>query len=188
MTTQKPQNDKTKKALRNGAAVAMVTLSSVSLFQAVAATATLPIVAKVIRAVEITINTSMDFGTIAITEDVAAVATLDPMTNSLRVDEEGGGLSLAGGVPRAGGLRIKGANVPVRVSMETNNVQITNGTTFLTINNFNFNTESGGHQITVTPSGPDNSVLLSVGATINTRPRQVTGDYIGSSTIFANYQ
>lgn len=186
MTTE-PHRNQTKKVLRNGAAVAMVSLSSVSLFKAVAATATLPIVAKVIRAIEITINTSLDFGTLAITDDIAAVATLDPGTNTLRVNGEGG-LSTAGGVPRAGNLRIKGASMPVRVSMETNNVQITNGTTFLTINNFNFNTESGGYQVTVTPTGPDNSVALTVGASINTRARQLSGTYIGSSTIFANYQ
>ncbi len=185
--TKEPHKSHTKKAIRNGAAVVMVSLSSVSLFQAVAATATLPIIAKVIRAIEITINTSMDFGTLAITDDVAAKATLDPMTNSLRVDGEGG-LSTAGGVPRAGNIRIKGAAMPVRVSMETNNVQISNGSTFLTINNFNFNTESGGHQVTVTPSGPDNSIALSLGASINTRARQLSGTYIGSSTIFANYQ
>ena len=191
MTTNTPPDNRTRKAphkaLRNGAAVAMVTLSSVSLFKAVAATATLPIVAKVIRAIEITINTSMNFGTIALTEEVAAVATIDPLTSAVRVGDEGG-LSVAGGSPRAGNLRIRGASMPVRVSMETNNVQISNGTTFLTINNFNFNTEEGGHQITVTPTGPENSVSLTVGATLNTRPRQLSGEYIGSSTIFANYQ
>lgn len=186
--TAEPHKGKTaKKIARNGAAVVMVSLSSVSLFKAVAATATLPIVAKVIRAIEITINTSMDFGTIAVTDDVAAMATLDPATNALRLDGQGG-LSSAGGVPRAGNLRIKGSSMPVRVSMASNNVQITNGSTFLTINNFNFNTASGGHQVTVTPTGPDNTVQLSVGASLNTRARQLTGTYIGSSTIFANYQ
>lgn len=185
--TKIPQTNRTKKALRNGAAVAMVSLSSVSLFKAVAATATLPIMAKVIRAIEITINTSMNFGTLAVTEDVAAVATIDPKTNSLRVDSKGG-LSYAGGDPTAGNLRISGSIMPVRVSMETDNVRITNGTTHLTIDNFNFNTESGGHQITVTPTGPDRSVSLSVGASLRARPRQLNGTYIGSSTIFANYQ
>lgn len=165
----------------------MVSLSSVSLFKAVAATATLPIVAKVIRAIEVTINTSMNFGTFALTQDVAAVAKLDPLTGNLRVDGEGG-LSLAGGAPRAGNLRIKGSPMPVRVSMADASVQITNGTTFLTVSDFNFNTESGGHQMTVTPTGPDNTVSLTVGASISTKADQMTGDYVGSSTIFANYQ
>lgn len=181
------QHQKARKAMRNGAAVALVTLSSVSMFRAVAATATLPIVAKIIRAVEITINTSLNFGTLAVTQDVASVGTIDPSTNDLRVNGEGG-LSLAGGKPSAGSIRIRGANMPVRVSVATNNVQLTNGTTFLTINNFNFDTASGGHQVTVTPTGPDNSVLVSVGASINTRARQLSGTYVGSSTIFANYQ
>lgn len=185
--TSKSKKDKARKTLRNTAAVAMVSLSSLTLYKAVAATATLPILARVIRAIEVTVNTSLNFGTIAITDDVAAIATLNPQTNDLRVDGEGG-LSVAGGVPKAGSLRIKGAPMPVLVSMETNNVQITNGTTFLTINNFNFNTASGGTQVTVTPTGPDNTAELTVGASINTRPRQLGGTYLGSSTIFANYQ
>lgn len=192
MTTENTsQNDRTGKAhgkaLRNGAAVVMVTLGATSFFRAVAATATLPIVAKVVHAIEVTINTSMNFGTIALTQDVAATARLDPLTSNLRIDAESG-LSSAGGTPRAGGLRIRGASLPVRVSMAENSVRITNGTTYLTISDFNFNTESGGHQITVTPTGPDNTLLLTVGASINTRARQMTGEYVGSSVIFANYQ
>lgn len=187
MSTDTSQSDRTKKTLRNGALVVMVSLSSVPLVNAVAATATLPIIAKIIRAIEVTVNTSMNFGSFALTEDVAAVARLDPLTSDLRVDGAGG-LSLAGGVPRAGNLRIKGAPMPVRVSMADNSVQISNGTAFLTVSDFNFNTEDGGHQVTVTPTGPDNTVSLTVGASINTKAGQMTGEYVGSSTIFANYQ
>lgn len=188
MTKSKKSKGKTTKAaVATGAAAVMVSLSSVSYFKAMAATATLPILAKIIRAIEVTVNTSLDFGTLAITNDIAGLATLDPLSSELRVDGNGG-LALAGGVPRAGRIQIKGATMPVNVSMETNNIQLTNGTTFLTINNFNFLTANGGAQVTVTPTGPGNAAVLSVGASINTRPGQLSGTYIGSNRVFANYQ
>ena len=81
-----------------------------------------------------------------------------------------------------------GAPMPVNVSMETNNVQLTNGSTFLTINNFNFLTANGGDQVTITPTAAAVPVVLSVGATLNARPGQLTGTYVGSNRIFANYQ
>ena len=180
-------DSKTGNALKGGAAVAMVTLSSLSLYKAVAATATLPIIARIVRAIEITINTSIDFGTLALTEDVAATAVLDTSSNTLKIDGQGG-VNIAGGFPTAGRIRIRGAAVPVQVSLETNNLQLTNGTTYLTINNFNLNTANGGANITVTPAGQFNSVVLSVGATLKARPKQLTGTYIGNNTIFANYQ
>ncbi len=173
--------------MKAGAAAALVTLSSYGFYNAVAATATIPILARIMRAIEVTINTSIDFGTLAITEDVAGTATLDPLTSKLRVDSEGG-INLAGGFPTAGNVRIKGAPQPVQISLDTNVMRITNGTTYLTINNFNINTANGGPNATITPSGPGNSVVFSIGATLNARPNQVTGTYIGTNTIFANYQ
>lgn len=173
--------------LKGGTAAVMVTLSSLSVFRAVAATATIPILAKVVRAIEITINTSLDFGTIAVTEDKAGQATLDPSTGTLMVNSEGG-LNLAGGVPRAGKIQIRGATIPIEISLETNNLRITNGTDHLTVNNFNFLTAQGGPDVTVTPNGPNNTAILALGATLNTRPRQLTGTYIGTNTVFANYQ
>jgi hypothetical protein len=176
-----------KKALAGAAAATMVSLSSMSVINAVAATATMPIIARVIRAIELTVNTSLDFGTLAVTAENAGAATLNPQTGQLTVLGEGG-INPAGGAPRAGRIQLKGAPMPVQVSLETNNVQITNGTTFLTINGFNFDTAQGGPQVTVTPTGPGESAILTLGATINTRPRQLTGTYVGSNTIFANYQ
>ena len=181
------RRSKTGKAVSAAAAAAMVSLSSFAVINAVAATATLPIIARIIRAIEITVNTSLDFGTLAVTAENAGAATLDPMTGQLTIQGQGG-VNLAGGVPRAGRIQLRGAPVPVQVSMETNNVQITNGTTFLTINAFNFETPNGGPQVTVTPGGPADTAIISVGATINTRPRQLTGTYVGSNTVFANYQ
>lgn len=187
MSRGKREKGSKVKPVSAGAAVALVSLSSFSVMKAVAATATLPIIAKFIRAIEVTVNTSLDFGTLAITNDVAGHATLDPLSSSLRIDGQGG-LALAGGVPRAGRIQIKGAPMAVNVTVEDQNVQLTNGTTFLTINNFNFITANGGPQITVTPSGPGNSAILNVGASVNTRPGQLTGTYVGSNRIFANYQ
>lgn len=174
-------------AMATGAAALLVSLSSVCYFKAMAATATLPIIAKIIRAIDVTVNTSLDFGTLAMTDDVAAQATIDPLSSELRIDGRGG-LALAGGVPRAGRVQIKGAPLSVNVSMEASNVQLTNGSTFLTINNFNFLTADGGAQVTVTPTGPGNAAILSVGATINARPGQLVGTYVGSNRVFANYQ
>ena len=174
-------------AMATGAAALLVSLSSFSYFKAMAATATLPILAKIIRAIEVTVNTSLDFGTLAMTNDVAAQATVDPLSSELRIDGKGG-LALAGGVPRAGRIQVKGSPLSVNVSVEASNVQLTNGSTFLTINNFNFMTANGGAQVTVTPTGPGNAAVLSVGATINARPGQLIGTYVGSNRIFANYQ
>lgn len=178
---------KTRKVIGGAAALAVVSLSSFAVIHAVAATTTLPIIARIIRAIEITVNTSLDFGSLAVTADNAGAATLDPRNGQLTLSGQGG-VNLAGGVPRAGRIRLRGAPIPVQISMETNNVQITNGTTFLTINAFNFETANGGPQITVTPGGPADSAIIAVGATINTRPRQLTGTYVGSNTVFANYQ
>ncbi len=176
-----------RSAVTTGAAAVMVSLSSLVFFRAVAATATLPIIARIVRAVEITVNTSLDFGTLAITNDVAGLATVDPGSSQLKIDGKGG-LALAGGVPRAGRIQIKGAAMPVQVSMEANNIQLTNGKTFLTIDNFNISTAQAGPQATVTPTGPGNGVILSVGASVNTRPGQLSGTYSGSNRVFANYQ
>ncbi len=183
----KKRNSKAKKIVGGAAALAVVSLSSFAVINAVAATATLPIIARIIRAIEITVNTSLDFGTLSVTADNAGAATLDPRTGQLTMAGQGG-VNLAGGVPRAGRIQLRGAPVPVQISMETNNVQITNGTTFLTINAFNFETANGGPQVTITPGGPADSAIIAVGATINTRPRQLTGTYVGTNTVFANYQ
>lgn len=188
MSKKKTSSTKpTEAAMATGAAALLVSLSSICYFKAMAATATLPIIAKIIRAIDVTVNTSLDFGTLAMTDDVAAQATIDPLSSELRIDGRGG-LALAGGVPRAGRVQIKGAPLAVNVSMEASNVQLTNGSTFLTINNFNFLTADGGAQVTVTPTGPGNAAILSVGATINARPGQLVGTYVGSNRVFANYQ
>ena len=49
-------------------------------------------------------------------------------------------------------------------------------------------TANGGMQITVTPTAAAVPVVMSVGATVNIRPGQLTGTYVGSNRVFANYQ
>ena len=176
-----------KTLARTGAAAVMVTLSSVGMVKAIAATATMPILSKLIRAVEITINTSLDFGELAVTNAQAGHARIDPATNLLTTDGNNS-LIPAGGHPQAGRVRIKGSDLPVQVSMEQNAVQLTNGDTFLTVADFNFINNQIGNRVTITPDLADNGIVLSVGATLKTRPGQMNGSYVGSNRIFANYQ
>ena len=95
-------------------AATLTVISGVAAYQAVhavAATATLPIIAKLVRAIELTVNTTLDFGTLAMTAERAGQATLDPGLDRLFVDG-GGGLSLAGGKPAAGRLLSRARNFP----------------------------------------------------------------------------
>ncbi len=185
--TMAPKVTSRKKLARTGAAAVMVTLSSVAMVKAIAATATMPILSKLIRAVEITINTSLDFGDLAVTGDHGGQARVDPVTNLLVTDSDNS-LVPAGGRPRAGRLHIRGSDLPVQVSMEQNAVKLTDGDNFVTVDNFNFINNQAGSRVTVTPDVADNGVLLSVGATLKTSPGQMSGNYIGSNRIFANYQ
>lgn len=185
--TMAPKATQHKKLARTGVAAIMVTLSSVAMVKAIAATATMPILSKLIRAVEITINTSLDFGELAVTGDNAGQARLDPVTDILVTDSQSS-LIQAGGSPRAGRLHIRGSDLPVQVSMEQNSVKLTDGDNFVTVADFNFINNQVGSRVTVTPDIASNGILLSVGATLKTAPGQMSGNYIGSNRIFANYQ
>lgn len=178
-----------KKSLRTGTTAALVSLSCFGMYHAVAATATLPIIARLIRAIEVTVNTAMNFGTIAVLNDDEAggTARLDPATGQLTVDSSGG-LAFAGGEPKAGRLIIRGAPLPVNVTIAMPTMQIDNGAEFLTVRNFKLIDENGGTRATVTPDGPGNSIAVTIGATVATRPGASTGTYSGANTIFANYQ
>lgn len=148
--------------------------------------ATLNIFAEIVRALEITINTSLDFGVLAITEDRAGKASIDPITDKL-VIEGSSALAQAGGVPRAGRVRIKGIFAPVTLSMEETSIKLTNGSTSITVHDFNFG--NGASQVTVTPPGVDNpTATVAVGATVSTKVGQLDGVYTGSNRVFANYQ
>lgn len=176
------------KSLVLGGVLTLSCLGAVHLFKnAIAATATLPIIARLVRAIEITVNTSLDFGTMAMTIDRGGFARLDPDLNRLVVDGNSS-LSLAGGTPQAGRLTVKGNAFPVAVSVEDTIVNLTNGITTVTVNNFNFLTANGGTRVTVTPTAGIPSFTIPVGATLNTKPGQATGTYVGTTRIFANFQ
>lgn len=166
---------------------ALVTLSSFSFYRAIAATATLPIIAKIIRAIEVSVTASLDFGTLAVTREAQAEIIVDPSTQTSRIDGSGA-ISAVGGQPKPGFVRIKGAPQSVIVSLETNNMFITNGASFMTVSNFNLGSTLAGPTITVTPDINNSSILFPVGATLVAHTGQVTGVYTGSNTIFANYQ
>lgn len=173
------------------AAGGLVSLSCFGLLHmlkiATAATTTLPVKAKLVRAIELTVDTSLDFGTLAMTIDRAGEARMDPELNRLVVDGSSS-LSLAGGVPQAGRLKIKGASSPISLSIEDAAINLTNGVTAVTVDKFNFITANGGSRVTITPAVGHPSFTVAVGATLNTKPGQLTGTYVGTARIYANFQ
>lgn len=176
-----------KSLAHTGAAAVMVTLSSVAMVKAIAATATLPIIAKLVRAVEITVNTSLDFGVLAFTADHVGQARVDPATNLLVTDAQNS-LFRVGGRPQAGRVIIRGSEFPVQISMEQTAVQLTNGHNFVTVADFNFINNQVGSRVTITPDLSSNLISLPIGATLKTRIGQMSGSYVGSNRVFANYQ
>ncbi|MCB1532180.1 MAG: DUF4402 domain-containing protein [Alphaproteobacteria bacterium] len=153
----------------------------------IASTATLPITVRLVRAIELTVSTSLSFGTLAMTLDRAGQARIDTSLNQLVIDNNSS-LALAGGTPRVGRFTVKGAAFPVTVSIEDTAVKLTNGVTAVTVNNFNILTANGGNKITITPQIGQNSFTVPVGASLVTKPGQLTGTYVGSTRIFANFQ
>ena len=153
----------------------------------IASTGTLPISVRLIRAVEITLATSLDFGTLAMTLDRAGTARMDTSLNRLIIDNNSS-LALAGGTPQVGRFTISGSAFPVTISIEDTSVQLTNGVESLTVNGFNLMTDNGGSQITVTPQAGQNSFTIPVGASILAKPGQLDGTYVGTTRIFANFQ
>ncbi len=173
-----------------GGVVTLSCLSTLHLFRninAAAATATLPVIAKLIRAIEITVDTSLNFGTMAMTIERAGIAHIDPGLNRLIVDSSSS-FSMAGGTPQAGRLTIKGAAFPVSVSLENSVIDLTNGVTTVTVGDFNFLTANGGSRVTVTPAFDKPTFTVPVGATLNSKPGQATGTYVGTARIYANFQ
>lgn len=176
--------------VRLGSAVLAV-LSGLGVYEgfrhADAASANLQIIARLVYALDMTVNTTLDFGTLAMTMDRAGRATLDPGLNRLLVGADGS-LSLAGGQPVAGRLKIRGANFPVSVSVEDTRIKLTNGTDTATVSAFNLLTGQGGIKMTFTPDQQTYSFTVPVGATLKTRPGQLSGTYVGTARIFASYQ
>ena len=175
------------KDIMKGVSAVMVTLSSLAPLRAAAGTLTLPILANLVNIVQVTLNTSLDFGTLAMTIERPGTATIDPFVNKLFVDGNSS-LSGAGGEPRAGRIEIRGPTLPIAISVEEPSIQLTNGATFVVVNDFNFNTIQGGSRVTMTPTVSSEPFLVPIGATINTREGQLSGTYTGSTRIFANFQ
>lgn len=177
-----------QQAIKAGAAVVLVSLSAFGLTRAVAATATLPVIAQIVRAIKVTVNTSLNFGTLAVTNVTSpGTATIDPMTGKLSLDSKGG-LAFSGGTPTAGRVTIKGVALPVNVTIASPTMQIYNGAESMTVENFKLINRTGGPRVTVTPFGPGSSIAINVGASITSRPGQVDGVYTGTNTLYANYQ
>ena len=186
-TQEKPSTTLHKSLARTGAAAVMVTLSTVAMVKAIAATATMPMLAKLIRAVEISVNTSLDFGVLGFDPDQVGQARIDPSTNLLVTDTQNSLFRIAG-KPHAGRLTIRGSEFPVQVSMEQESIRLTNGQSFVTVGDFNFINAQAGSRITITPDLAGNLITLPLGATLTTRNGQMSGTYVGSNRIFANYQ
>ncbi len=178
---------KTWQKRAKGGLVSLGMFSVMALRSAVAGTGTLPIVVRLVKAIEVTVATSLDFGTLAMSPDEAGRARMDPSLNRLLIDDNNS-LSLAGGVPKVGRLLIKGSSFPVTISIEDTSVQLTNGIGSVTVHNFNFKTANGGARVTMTPQLNASSFTVPVGATLLTKPEQAEGTYVGTTRIFANFQ
>lgn len=175
------------KALAAGGMVSLSFFSLIALKTTQAATATLPLVARLINAIDVTVATSLDFGTLAMAPERAGRARIDPSLNRLILDGNNS-LSLAGGAPKVGRLLIRGATLPVAISIEDTAVQLTNGVTNITVNNFNFVSANGGPKVTITPQVGSQTFTIPVGATLITKAGQPSGTYTGTTRVFANFQ
>lgn len=178
---------KALKGLAKGGLVSLTLFGAMAMRSVVAATATMPIIVRLVKAIEVTVATSLDFGTLAMSPEEAGQAHIDPALNRLIVDNNNS-LALAGGVPRVGRLLVKGSSFPVSISVEETMVRLTNGLTNVTVNNFNFMTANGGTRITMTPKVSVGTFTVPVGATLITKPGQAEGTYVGTTRIFANFQ
>ncbi|MCB1721151.1 MAG: DUF4402 domain-containing protein [Alphaproteobacteria bacterium] len=184
--SQKPAPNGLKK-LATGGLVTLSMFSALALRSVIASTATLPIIVRLVKAIEVTVATSLDFGTLVMDPEEAGRAAINPSLNRLILDNENS-LSLAGGTPKVGRLRIKGSAFPVSISIEDTSVHLTNGLTDVTVNNFNFVSADGGTRVTITPQAGQVSFTVPVGATLHTKPGQSEGTYVGTTRIFANFQ
>jgi hypothetical protein len=163
---------------RSGSAVTLSCLAALNLSPAMllAATAHIAIAARVVKPVEITVDSSPHFGTMA---HSGGVTHVDP---SDRYNPENG-LSPAAGAPQAGRITIRGQSSPVSISIEDSAVNLSNGSEQVTVNNFNLG--QGAPRVTVTPQA---TVTVPVGATLSSKPGQAEGIYRGITRVSANFQ
>lgn len=150
-------------------------------------TIVLPVAARLVQAVEITVNAALDFGDLAFAADQAGAARIDPASNML-VREGLNSLQPVGGKPQAGRIVIRGAEHPVQISVGQDSVRLTNGTDFVTISDFHFINAQTGNRVTVMPGPQGGDIIVPIGATLHTRVGQTGGYYFGVNSIYAHYQ
>lgn len=178
---------KSVKALAAGGLISLSMFSVMALRTVMASTATLPMVARLINAIEVTVATSLDFGTLAMSPERPGRALIDPSLNRMVLDDNNS-LSLAGGTPKVGRLVIRGATLPIAISIESTSIQLTNGATNVTVSNFNLVSADGGAKVTITPQTGIATMTIPVGATLITKAGQASGTYSGTTRVFANFQ
>lgn len=183
----KKRKNKIKKPLVTTALISLSCFTLQALRGVIASTGTLPISVRLVRAVEITLATSLDFGTLAMTLDRAGSARMDTTLNRLIIDDNSS-LALAGGTPQVGRFTVRGTYFPVTISIEDTSVKLTNGVETLTVNSFNLMSNNGGTHITITPQIGESSFTVPVGASLTAKAGQLDGTYVGTTRIFANFQ
>ncbi len=165
----------------------VVMLSCVPGVQAWAETVVVPVVAKLVRAVEVSVNASLDFGDLAFAADQDGEARLDPASNML-VPEGKNNLQSVGGKPQAAQIVIRGAEYPVQLSMDQPSIRLSNGRDFVTVSDFHFINAQTGSRVTVMPDTQGGDIILPIGATLRTRVGQMSGSYVGVGSINADYE
>ena len=147
----------------------MVSLGVLTALRALAATGTLPVTARIVKAAGMTVKPASPFGMPAGLSP-EALAALEPA---------------AGGadVVQAGEIQMPGEAFPVTLSVDAPIVKLSGGGT---VADFRIGMARAS-QITVTP-GPDLNLSLPVSAVLEERPARVAGTYTGSNRVFASYQ
>lgn len=173
------KNNKSKVLL--GAATLAAAMAS-GAPKAQAATASIPMTAKVLAAIAVTKTASLLFG--SITETGAGTVVLKN-TNARSAT---GNVSLIGGATgQAGGFNIKAANgVAYNITIPaTAALTVGAGADTMTAQSFTLDGAGGPFTGLTQAVGTRN---FKLGATLNVPGGQTTGNYTGSVTVTANYQ
>ena len=149
--------------------------------------AVLPVKVSLLRAIDLNVQAELNFGTLVLTVDSEGRARLDPQSSQLFLDDFSG-LAVAQGDPQVGLLELRGAGVPIVLSVEDETVTLTNGISTIDVTNFNLMTADGGTVVTLEPLNEFDPVLVPVGATLETSQGQMSGIYTGFTRVFASYQ
>ena len=126
---------------------------------------------------------TLNFGSILACAGAGTV-TVDPTG----ARSTGGAACLqASGPSSRGRCLLIGSFFPVRpmtVTITTPTVNITNGTTNMSVNNFDLNTPGNGVSTTVTAF----ITVVDIGGTLNVAANQAAGTYSGAASIVVNFQ